>query len=86
MEKETGIRFKKNLVYGKKHDFKWCTLESENEKIGNFLVKRFKDKKFSDKFVKDYTEFFQNAIKELKGQNELLQKKVDSLEEQLQKK
>lgn len=63
MKRTTGIYFTKHLCYVKDFSFEWCTLESENEKIGNFLVERFKDKKFLEKFIKDFYEFYRNAIK-----------------------
>jgi phosphohistidine swiveling domain-containing protein len=65
MQDKVGIRFTEVLVYGHEHLFKWCTLEAENEKIGYFLVQRFKDKKFTKKFLAGYKKFDVDSIKEL---------------------
>ncbi|MBW2978018.1 hypothetical protein KY331_04190 [Candidatus Woesearchaeota archaeon] len=65
MKNKVGISFKEHMVYGNHHVFKWCTLENENEKVGNFLVKKFKNKKFAEKFIKDYKNFEGSAIKTL---------------------
>lgn len=65
MEKECGIRFTKHLCHVVKHKFRWCCTEEENERVGNFLVEKFKDSKFVEKFVKDYKKFDIETIKEL---------------------
>ena len=57
MKKETGTCFTENLCYCHDNNFEWCTLEEENIKIGNFLVKKFKDDSFAGKFIKDYRRF-----------------------------
>ena len=62
MKDVCGIAFTKNLCYIKNHIFYWCTLEKENEKIGNFLVKKFKDDKFLKKFEKDFFNFHKKTI------------------------
>jgi phosphohistidine swiveling domain-containing protein len=63
MKDKVGIRFTENLCHIKNLKFKWCTLEEENEKIGNFLVEKFKNKRFANKFIKDYKEFDKKTIK-----------------------
>ena len=65
MKEKLGICFTKHMSYFHKNNFKWCTLESENEKVGNFLVDRFKNKAWAAAFVKDYTAFDKATIKEL---------------------
>src|SRR3989338_3378732 len=65
MKKETGVCFIEHLAHSKNHNFRWCTTEQEMEKVGNFLVKRFSDKKFSDSFVKKYKLFDSCTIKQL---------------------
>lgn len=63
MEKVVGIKFKENMTYVHNHLFEWATLEEENEKVGNFLVEKFRDKQFSKKFFKDYRAFDKETIK-----------------------
>jgi phosphohistidine swiveling domain-containing protein len=63
MKKKVGICFIKHICSVKDSFFKWCTLEEENLKVGNFLVEKFKNKKFVDKFVRDYKQFDKNSIK-----------------------
>lgn len=65
MKNKVGTRFTSHLSYVKDHKFSWCTLEEENEKVGRFLVERFKNKNFVKKFVKDYRKFDKNTIKTL---------------------
>lgn len=65
MKEKTGINFTEHFCYILDHNFKWCSLKEENKKVGNFLVERFKNKKFADKFLKDYKEFGKKTIKEL---------------------
>lgn len=65
MEKETGICFTEHLVHVKNHNFLWCVPEAELEKVGTFLVKRFKNKRFAENFVRKYRVFEKRAIKEL---------------------
>ncbi|MDO8740125.1 MAG: PEP-utilizing enzyme [Candidatus Woesearchaeota archaeon] len=65
MEKETGIKFREHMCYCKGHLFHWCTLEKENEKVGNFLVERFADKSFAGRFVKDYGILYKKVVREL---------------------
>ena len=66
MKKKCGISFNEHLVSVRKgHEFWWCCLESENEKVGNFLVNKFKSRKFRQKFDKDYRNFYRKAVKEL---------------------
>ena len=76
MKDKTGIHFIEHMCYVHDHLFEWCTLEEENVKVGSFLVKRFKDRKFADNFVKEYTEFDKETIKEM---NELDKKDFSKL-------
>jgi len=76
MKDMLGTRFTELLCYNPNHEFQWCTLEDENEKIGLFLVQKFKDKKFSDKYVQDYRNFDKISIKEL---NDLDRKDLSKL-------
>lgn len=65
MESKTGIKFTKHMFYMKGHSFKWCTLEKENERVGRFLVEKFKNKKFSCRFIKEYEKFYKKTVKRL---------------------
>lgn len=65
MEKETGICFTEHLVHVKNHNFLWCVPEAELENVGTFLVKRFKNKRFAENFVRKYRAFEKRTIKEL---------------------
>ncbi|MBI2129529.1 hypothetical protein HYU07_04785 [Candidatus Woesearchaeota archaeon] len=64
------------MCYCKGHIFHWCTLEKENEKVGNFLVESFKNKRFSSRFVKDYGILYKKVVREL---NRLDEKKFSKL-------
>ena len=72
-----GISFTENLCYIKNHVFYWCTLEKENEKIGNFLFERFKDKGFLKKFEKDFFEFHEKSVKFLNKMDKKDFSKID---------
>jgi len=66
MKDMCGICFNEHLVSVREgHKFWWCCLESENEKVGNSLVERFKNRAFRQKFDRDYRNFYKKAVKEL---------------------
>lgn len=65
MKKELGMSFTSLICYIKNYHFKWCTLESENKKIGRYLADKFKNKKFCQKYHKDYRQFYKNTIQQL---------------------
>jgi phosphoenolpyruvate synthase/pyruvate phosphate dikinase len=63
MKSKLGICFTKNICTFKNSFFQWCTLYEENQKIGDFLLEKFKNKNFSSSFVKDYSKFDKDSIK-----------------------
>jgi hypothetical protein len=76
MKHKCGIAFTENINTVENDFFQWCTLEKEEKKVGKFLVERFKNKNFSEKFVKEYSEFIKISIKTL---NELDKKDFSKL-------
>ena len=62
MKDVAGTCFTEHICYIKDKLFHWCTLEEENEKIGRFLIERFKGKGFLNVFIKNSYRFYRDAI------------------------